>query len=278
MNPSIKLKKSNLKNVKRPTSFGNDMMAKIIYHLNENGDWRSNKKAEEFQNKLKRHSSERRKQYAAFVDNSRKNGTPTTGSIEKVKTFTGIVTSKENNSLLQAVLPYLPKKPKTSITEQTSKDNDLRSFTIHHFDHPDVINPLYNLDIFKHFMVKIHTLAGIFIKETMGNNSFKLFNALYPTKDPRYCFVSAYSEGTKQGISSHRDQVCFLSIVVALQGDFDEPIDNCLRISQNFNPNEENSKFIRLENGDAAIFQRLYHSIIPVSNRTNQRVTVNIFY
>jgi len=108
--------------------------------------------------------------------------------------------------------------------------------------------------------------------------TFKLFNVLYPTKDPRWCFISAYSNETKEGIPMHRDQVCFVSIVVALQGDFDVPIENSLRISNYFNPDEKNSKFLRLKNGDAVIFQRLYHSIVPISNRTNQRVTINVFY
>lgn len=270
-------KQSNLKNAKNKRSLTVNMMAKVIYHIDETGDCRNNTKSKEFM-KFKKLSEGERQKVTVFVKNAKKNGTPTSGKIENVKSF-AVLTEKENDSLLQAVLPFLSKKPITSITTTSSKDSHFRSCIIYHFDLHDTNNQLYHMDIFQQFMVNMYDCALTFIKENMKKSSLLIFNTLYPNPlCPRYCFASSYSAGTKQGIPSHRDQVSFLSIVVALQGDLNESIDNCLRISTFWNHSKENSKYIRLGNGDAVIFERLYHSIVPTSNRMKQRVTINTFY
>lgn len=272
MNPSL----NKQRNLRKKTSLTVDMMAKVIYHIDENGICRNNEKSYEFM-KFKKFSIERKRKVISFVENAKKNGTPINGCIENVKILTHALTREENNCLLQAILPFLLKKPAASITSSTDSSN-IRYCVIYHFDNFHCQNnQLYNLDVIQQFIKSMHICARTFIEETM-KSSLRTFDALYPNPDPRYCFVNSYSEGTKEYISMHRDQVSFLSIVVALQGDFDEPANNCLRISNMWNPDEENSKYIRLGNGDAVIFERLYHSIIPISNRMTQRVTINIFY
>ena len=256
--------KSPLKyrNLKKLTALSNNKIAKVLYHIDENGEWRKNGKSKDFITNKKLSKNELNKT-KLFVKNAKNNGTPTMGKIEDVKKIFTALKKKENVSLLNAVLPLLSKKPITSITEST-RDSNIRSYTIYHFDFPDKSNAVYQSELFQHFMLKMHTYARTFIEETMEKSSLVVFNNLYPTMHPRYCFVSSYSEGTMEGIPIHLDQVSFLSIVVALQGDYNDPIENSLRISNVRNPDKKNSKFFRLQNGEAVIFQRLYHSIIPI--------------
>ena len=271
------IKPSNLKNAKKSTVLTKDLMSKILFHVDENGIWLKNKQSEDFQQKLKKHSIERRKKIAVFVKNSRNNGTPANGDIANVKTISGLLTKDECRSLLRAIVPQLSKKPIKSVTN-SPKDADIRSCTIYRLDNRFKNKGLCDTDLFQQFFEKIHTYARAFILDHMSKSSLNTFDVLYGNRKPRYCFASFYSKGTKQGIPSHRDQVSFLSIVIALKGDDKEVIDNCLRVSNFWIHVKENSKQIKFGNGDGVIFERLYHSIAPISNRVNNRVTINVFY
>ena len=183
------------------------------------------------------------------------------------------MTSKEVDDLLKSISSIFP-KTKINVITSTSK---IRWTTLYHFDNPEKANALYHTDILQTFMQKMHHYARTFVQEYMAS-SISTFDALYPNHNPRYCFVNMYSKDTKEGVPLHRDQVSFVSIVVALQGDINEPPESSLRISNGMNQNMTSSNFMPLKNGEAVIFQRLFHSIKPISKRLAQRITINIFY
>ena len=220
----------------------------------------------------------RKRKYLDFINNAKKNGTPSTGSIEKVKTVPALLSEEERKTLLHAVKPYFLKESIVSVTSFSENASRSRLCTIYHFDNLDKNNQLCDSDIFQQFFKKMHMYAKSYITQNMDHHCVNAFNKLYPNFMPRYCFANLYSKNTKDGISTHRDQTSFLSIVVALQGDDKEPVENCLKISRFLNHDEHNSKSFKLKNGDAVIFERLYHSMVPILNRKNNRVSINIFY
>jgi hypothetical protein len=129
-------------------------------------------------------------------------------------------------------------------------------------------------------MVKMHAYAREYVRKNMAEQEADLFDELYPGPDPRYCFVNRYGKGTCQSIIPHKDQVSFLSIVVALQGDHAaEEKEDCLGFSVKHAPKVGDMEYFKLNSGDAIIFERLYHSILPRRNRKSERVTtMNIFF
>ena len=57
-------------------------MAKIIYHLDEDGNWRKPSKVKSFRDSIKKFDKDRKRKITQFVRNAKKNGTPMAGKLE----------------------------------------------------------------------------------------------------------------------------------------------------------------------------------------------------
>ena len=267
---------------KASSALSETFMARVVYFLDENGFIRKGAVIEQqyklFRSKL---TISRKKILDQFIRNAREKGTPTTGSLSSVELHKVVLSNQETTELLEIMKPHWTKKAKTRpTTKSTDKQEILQNLAIYHFDEEP--NEVYRTPQFQAFTRKMHSYARRFVREKMSALMLETFDQIYPeaTPNPRYMFVNNYQKGSMDTIGQHRDQVSFLTIVIALEGDdTDEPKENCLRISSIFEPQvPAESEYFKLDSGDAVIFERMYHSVISSSKRIARRITVNIFF
>jgi hypothetical protein len=118
----------------------------------------------------------------------------------------------------------------------------------------------------------IYDVVKDFITKTNDNNLLKAFLDLYPDPlKPRLCHSNMYEKGTKQGFIPHVDIVSFCTTILAIKGDSMEN-DTSLHISISNTKEGIEKKICPLSDGQCIIFERLYHSLVPLSNREFTRI------
>jgi len=133
---------------------------------------------------------------------------------------------------------------------------------------------LYKNKIIKTVMTMIYDAVKDFIIKKNDENLIRAFLDLYPDPlKPRSCYMCEYKKGTRQGFVPHVDIVSFCSVVLAIKGDSMEN-DLSLHISVSNTTQGIEKKICPLNDGQCIIFERLFHSLVPLSdNREFTRIT-----
>ena len=133
--------------------------------------------------------------------------------------------------------------------------------------------PLYNNPLIKTVISMVYVAVKEFIIRKNDPKLTQSFLEFYPDPfKPRECTSCMYEKGTKQGFIPHVDIVSFCTVILAIKGDSKEK-DVSLHISLSDTKAGTEKRICPLNDGQYIIFERLFHSLVPSSNREFTRIS-----